>query len=1007
MTAIITKRNAKDKAFIGGSGGGGDYPTDAEFDTIKVNKEATFTVNDENITFANHESRIKSLEQSGGGGSGDSLFTSYTGYDYFAVKNENITTGNANYWGKPYYYLSITVPDSIATKLSNNSNIIQVFNIIIRERIFYTTSAECITQFNISYQNNKFICPVITFLNTEDNHNVCSLEYKDSPFEDNLPAIFIHDDLHISPHTLYINGDMSIVYLLNQSGIQSIAKEIKCDIIDARNCFKLHESDVPYLYKPKYFKERITTEGTEHLPGGTANKILEQIGKYWTCIWEFDDKQQFVDGQTFKFEEYCFGNTFSFTWNAVKQSWVGNNVRCVQKQNVANIFDGNLAYVVAIERNTINYDIVNLTAKYVPNDGNIVQALHESGKITCYIRWGDRTETIDKVGIVYQSGYPKYLNKYKWKANNIEYDAMEFAYQWNDKHSAFNFDYLIIQISINDVTTQLVYKFRETQQQTGWIMFDVQSNTIPNLGGSYSNLLTNSTHNSKNIELHLFKDFTKPRDEINWDGVTNPFIYIIDRQFYKITPNPVGSTTLYTDFNITSSKVITADNITTMRSDLNVVSNTVDVVSWDVSKLRSDFETFAEQVEEQMKVTEVLEVVDDVLSVVDVGLAIPGVFKFFKEGGFKGIMRFFDRTNVESIADLETDIASDVTNIIDDVTDVIDPIDTLVTATNIALNTIAQNESSNTNTFDWTKAIIQLNKIRSWSKSAKSYLSFNGDYDKIHPSKSLLTFGAALEIAHQIRNTLKPVTLELTTDVIENHNDIIAAIDEIKNVRSNMVTEYDFLHCIDEVPEIDFTTGNSRIWFRFKKYINEGEITFKVTWEDSPSDFDNVKLSFVATKDEKTHVRNGYKVIEFSCPNYTAAEFSNRYSAPVIQNCNYEFTDAVCEIIIDAVQHSSSTEDDIFASVELLTSNVKTYKNKSSFKDIAYTDSFESLDERVTILEKQNLIANADIERRIAILEAKCKNISIDSDIVTHTESVTLTTEQRLRILELKCANII
>lgn len=38
-------------------------PTDATFDTITVNKSATFTVNDEKITFANHESRIKTLEE--------------------------------------------------------------------------------------------------------------------------------------------------------------------------------------------------------------------------------------------------------------------------------------------------------------------------------------------------------------------------------------------------------------------------------------------------------------------------------------------------------------------------------------------------------------------------------------------------------------------------------------------------------------------------------------------------------------------------------------------------------------------------------------------------------------------------------------------------------------------------------------------------------------------------------------------------------------------------------
>ena len=148
MTAIITKQNAKDKAFIGGSGGGGDYPTDATFDTIKVNKEATFTVNNKDITFANHESRIKTLEESGGG-SGDSLFTSYSGFDYFNVKNENIRTGNGTYWSKEYYYLTITAPDSIVAQLAESTQLTKVFNIIIRERIFYNINAECITQFTI------------------------------------------------------------------------------------------------------------------------------------------------------------------------------------------------------------------------------------------------------------------------------------------------------------------------------------------------------------------------------------------------------------------------------------------------------------------------------------------------------------------------------------------------------------------------------------------------------------------------------------------------------------------------------------------------------------------------------------------------------------------------------------------------------------------------------------------------------------------------------------------
>ena len=100
MTAVITKQNAKDKAFInsgGGSGGGGDdYPLDATFDTIKVNKDATFTVNNQDITFANHETRIKTLEESGGGSGGDSSFTYSFGYPEIIISTNLTETDEDN-----------------------------------------------------------------------------------------------------------------------------------------------------------------------------------------------------------------------------------------------------------------------------------------------------------------------------------------------------------------------------------------------------------------------------------------------------------------------------------------------------------------------------------------------------------------------------------------------------------------------------------------------------------------------------------------------------------------------------------------------------------------------------------------------------------------------------------------------------------------------------------------------------------------------------------------------
>ena len=70
---MFTVKQADDKF---PSGGGGNNPTDAEFYTIKATSNDTFTVNDEDITFANHEIRIKTLMQSGGGSNSSTLIHS-------------------------------------------------------------------------------------------------------------------------------------------------------------------------------------------------------------------------------------------------------------------------------------------------------------------------------------------------------------------------------------------------------------------------------------------------------------------------------------------------------------------------------------------------------------------------------------------------------------------------------------------------------------------------------------------------------------------------------------------------------------------------------------------------------------------------------------------------------------------------------------------------------------------------------------------------------------------
>ena len=59
MTAILTKQNARDKAFVGGNSGSS---TNGEFEKLHVSGDATIDGKIENEQITNFETRIKTLE---------------------------------------------------------------------------------------------------------------------------------------------------------------------------------------------------------------------------------------------------------------------------------------------------------------------------------------------------------------------------------------------------------------------------------------------------------------------------------------------------------------------------------------------------------------------------------------------------------------------------------------------------------------------------------------------------------------------------------------------------------------------------------------------------------------------------------------------------------------------------------------------------------------------------------------------------------------------------------
>ena len=119
--------------------------------------------------------------------------------------------------------------------------------------------------------------------------------------------------------------------------------------------------------------------------------------------------------------------------------------------------------------------------------------------------------------------------------------------------------------------------------------------------------VSSNPNESRNIKIYLYDEYVDPIDEVNWNPTTNLFEYIIRQQFYEVYPNPNSATKLYTDYKITSSKIITLDNIITMRGDLNMVTNNVDVINYDVNEMNTTMESRKGRVSRTESITQYLE----------------------------------------------------------------------------------------------------------------------------------------------------------------------------------------------------------------------------------------------------------------------------------------------------------------------------------------------------------------------------------------------------------------
>ena len=452
MTAIITKQNAIDRAFINGGGGSGG---DGEFDTLHVKGTATFdgevifnradehkfTIDEIKSDIENHEERITALEEGGSGGG----FNIEEGYEYFHVKNEDVTISHSD---SSSTRLNIHLPENLISQIKERKPTTDLFKLTFRKRNLYTVEGELINSLVISIvdgviQNILFeehaLPSTFAFVEPGDYNTYFTITSEPSP--DNIPSITCINT-QINPYTDFINGDLTIAYLLPQSTL-STTNDVKCNIINAKNALQLRESNVLYFYKPSAI-----TESEQHF-SITFNIPADYI---------------IPKGLNFIFNEYCFSNSWCLTWDGDK--WVGNNIQGSLQASTTHKFtnpsipigfhnDVMKYFGIYVKHNEFNYLAIQKISPTITRDENYALHLHDNG----LIKW--HFEMFDGSLMEYNPADFGSIGGMPFDKTE-DYDVAAITHRWKE-HYKPNWFELTGKIIIGNATTTIKYRKNSTE----------------------------------------------------------------------------------------------------------------------------------------------------------------------------------------------------------------------------------------------------------------------------------------------------------------------------------------------------------------------------------------------------------------------------------------------------------------------------------------------------------------------------------------------------------------
>ena len=652
MTAIITKQNAKDKAFVGG---GGDGSTDGLFNSLHVlgdttlDGAVTITTNNKTINdfitetesgishlddvidihsdrllacegkfsaidtkivtlqgectynaqeILNHDERITKLEE-------DSHEPEVTNFTFEEGVNEYVIDENSLVYTDIQKELKIANTPTLPISYNGNVFKYEFEYYTYKPSIVYTTY----NGLTKKYTNPKYIA-----LTDNEQNNI---EY----YESDYPAITFAESLGIDPKFLYLDGVLWITWEVKPNTLQTLDKSIiKAPLIESDNSFQLYRSIVPDFYMPREYGQ---FEEIQTNPAAPKFKL-----SYFDYGYEVgsDEFNKVVDGQHFTFTDNGFGTTFYLTKQ--HDGWNGNNV-CYHCEK-------------------FEWDDPSKYSTYFTNKYQYCQYyLKQCDAIYNYLNIGlgyngrYNTETYEMDGDPVTVLANKIKDEHLYKCFNtiykdIEYEITEILISYSLTRGYFTimfkinidnenpFAFQLEGLDYGDSITEMPIYMKDGNDYAYYPTDGVYYNTFNKVKchvsrkvGSGSVVKSNLCHTSlklhtlsqvgdsieasdvyKRLRIYIPTNGMVSKEENDFDEENdNPIEYLYENADYDVTPKPERCSTLLTNYNIKTTGIVIGENLMSHVFALNTMGNNVIHIESQIVVIQSRMQEMQEQID--------------------------------------------------------------------------------------------------------------------------------------------------------------------------------------------------------------------------------------------------------------------------------------------------------------------------------------------------------------------------------------------------------------------------